>query len=251
MKPPGPRWRGSLFPLRYWNQVPPLAVQAALRAVFPQWGLPDRIRVDNGPPWGSSSDLPPALALWWIGLGIGVIWNRPYHAQANGFVERFHGLLDAWGEPAACADHQAWATQVAWVVATQRERYPAIAGRSRLAAFPALQVPRRAYTPAQEPAEWDLGRVYAHLAAERWPRWVNQSGQITLYRRVYSVGRAWAGRQVWVRFAPQDATWVIDSEDGRALARHPAGELTAERIRALAVSHVRASERRPLVRTTS
>lgn len=97
-------------------------MQAACRALFAAWGLPQRIRVDRGQPWGSWHDLPPALALWWIGLGIEVHWTRPRRPQQNGQVERVHGLLDAWGEPATCPDGVTWAARVAWVVQTQRER---------------------------------------------------------------------------------------------------------------------------------
>jgi hypothetical protein len=40
------------------------------RQVFVRWGLPDRVRVDNGYPWGTPRDLPSELALWLIGLGV-------------------------------------------------------------------------------------------------------------------------------------------------------------------------------------
>ena len=79
-------------------------MQAALRGIFVQWGLPAQLRVDNGAPWGSWNDLPPDLALWLIGLGVGMIWNRPRHCQANGHVERAHGVLQQWSEPARCPD---------------------------------------------------------------------------------------------------------------------------------------------------
>jgi hypothetical protein len=43
-----------------------------LRRAFADWGRPERFRVDNGVPWGSWGDLPTDLALWLIGLGVGV-----------------------------------------------------------------------------------------------------------------------------------------------------------------------------------
>ncbi len=45
-----------------WGHVLPTAVQQQLRTAFTRWGLPCQLRVDNGKPWGSWSDLPPALA---------------------------------------------------------------------------------------------------------------------------------------------------------------------------------------------
>src|SRR5438067_2492495 len=115
-----------------------------MRQTFERCGLPQRVRVDNGWPWGSLRDLPPVLALWLWGLGCDLIWNRPAHPQENGVIERFHGLLDQWGEPERCANWQAWGPQLAWVVSMQREHYPAIQGKSRKAAHPELeQNPRR------------------------------------------------------------------------------------------------------------
>ena len=213
----------------------PGAVQACLRAVFARWGLPARIRVDRGAPWGSWSDLPPALALWWLGLGIAVAWNRPRRPQQNGHVERFHGLLDAWGEPAACPDLAAWAAKVAWVVALQRERYPAVAGASRAAACPALAAGGRAYDPAAEEAGWDLARVRAFLGQGVWARRVDKVGRISLYDHPYGVGRRYAGPEVWVRFDAQAGEWVVRDATDRELARHAAAELTTERIVGLRV----------------
>ena len=45
---------GAIPPLWHWNQVPVTQAQAALRGLFELWGLPERVRVDNGWPWGSS-----------------------------------------------------------------------------------------------------------------------------------------------------------------------------------------------------
>src|SRR5215211_797035 len=104
MRPVAPSWRLRFSPLRYWAQVDRRAVQRALRGVFAGWGLPATLRVDNGAPWGGS-DLPPDLALWLEGLGIHVHHNHPRHCTENGRVERDHGVLAAWVEPATCPDH--------------------------------------------------------------------------------------------------------------------------------------------------
>ena len=52
----------TVFPHYQWGHVLPTAVQQQLRTAFTRWGLPCQLRVDNGKPWGSWSDLPPALA---------------------------------------------------------------------------------------------------------------------------------------------------------------------------------------------
>jgi transposase InsO family protein len=69
-------------------------VQKTFEAVFREFGLPDAIRTDNGPPFSS---LAPAglsrLAAWWIRLGIRperIMSGRP---DQNGRHERMHLTL--------------------------------------------------------------------------------------------------------------------------------------------------------------
>lgn len=206
------------------------AVQEALRVVFEANGLPESARVDNGPPWGTWSDLPPPLALWWIGLGITPIWNRRRCPQQNGRVERCQGLIATWGEPAQCANEEAWKEKVAWVVLTQRARYPGPEGRSRLEAYPALAQKRREYGAAWEREVFDLGRVKRHLAGYRVRRRVSKVGRISLYDREYRVGKRHRGEEVWVHLDAESGEWVVQQKDGLELIRHPAEEITAERL---------------------
>jgi hypothetical protein len=210
-----------------------------MRRIFVQWGLPDRIRVDNGAPWSTWSDLPPALALWWIGLGIYPLWNHPHTPKENAFVERSNGLVATWAEPGSCAGMTVWEEKLEWVSQTQRERYPSIQGKSRMEAFPELLTPRRAYSPATEEQHWDVHRVHEYLAQGRWPRYVSKIGQITFYGKAYRVGRAYVKQQVWLRFDPVTAEWVVQEDDGTEIIRHQAEQVTKERICALDVAQAR------------
>jgi hypothetical protein len=214
-------------------------VQQVLQLAFETWGLPQRIRVDHGTPWGNWSDLPPALSLWWQGLGITPVWNPPASPQHNAKVERCNGLLASWGEPEQNADFAAWEERVAWVARTQRESYPAIQGQSRLAAYPALAGNPRVYRRRAEAEQFDVGRVRAYLGPGRWPRLVSKSGQIALYGKAYGVGKAWKGEQVWVRLDAAMNEWVVQGADGEEVIRHAAEQLRAERIRQLDVAHPR------------
>lgn len=69
-------------------------VRTALVDSFRRYGLPDRITMDNGSPWGSDQvhELTP-LTVWLIRLGIRVSHSRPYHPQTQGKDERFHRTL--------------------------------------------------------------------------------------------------------------------------------------------------------------
>lgn len=70
-------------------------VQKALIDSFRRYGLPNRMTMDNGSPWGNNqfNDLTP-LTVWLIRLEIGVSHSRPYHPQTQGKDERFHRTLN-------------------------------------------------------------------------------------------------------------------------------------------------------------
>ncbi len=70
-------------------------VQKTLTTTFRRYGLPNRLVVDNGSPWGSDAEHPyTPLTVWLIRLGIGVSHSRPYHPQTLGKEERFHRTLE-------------------------------------------------------------------------------------------------------------------------------------------------------------
>jgi transposase InsO family protein len=217
--------------------VKPAAVQAKLRQIFAEHGLPQRIRVDNGAPWGSpQSDLPPALALWLIGLGVAVIWNRPRRSQENGVVERTHGVLAPWVEPECCPDAVRLQTHIDWAVQIQRERYPALDGQTRAAVYPELLKVARPYDPVTEQDTWDLDLVRAFLAQGLWRRKVSNAGYISFYNWQLSVGRPYAGQAVNVQFDAVQHQWVVSDDRGDEIKRFDAPEISQVRIRALNVT---------------
>jgi transposase InsO family protein len=71
-------------------------VQSALTGVFRRHGLPVRMLMDNGSPWGDAADNPCTIfTVWLLRLGVGVSHGRPYHPQTQGKEERFHRTLKA------------------------------------------------------------------------------------------------------------------------------------------------------------
>lgn len=63
---------------------------------FAEYGLPDRIRSDNGPPFGGPGlGRLSTLAAWWIRLGIVPERITPGHPEQNGSHEQFHAVLKA------------------------------------------------------------------------------------------------------------------------------------------------------------
>ena len=69
-------------------------VRERLVATFRYHGLPERMNVDNGSPWGNGpADRYTPLVVWLLRLGVRVSHSRPYHPQTNGKDERFHRTL--------------------------------------------------------------------------------------------------------------------------------------------------------------
>lgn len=70
-------------------------VKARLTDVFRCYGMPERMTMDNGAPWGGEADYPyTILTAWLIRLGVRVSHSRPYHPQTQGKDERFHRTLN-------------------------------------------------------------------------------------------------------------------------------------------------------------
>lgn len=69
-------------------------VKAVFRRLFREFGLPDRIRTDNGAPFASVGLARlSALSVWWIRLGIMPELIEPGNPQQNGRHERMHRTM--------------------------------------------------------------------------------------------------------------------------------------------------------------
>jgi hypothetical protein len=221
-----------------------------LRRSFRRWGLPERLRVDNGAPWGSRGDLPTDLVCWLAGMGVAVGANPPRCPQANGVVERGQGVGKQWCEPWTCGSDVELSRRLEAMDRVQREVYPARCGQSRLAAYPGLKHSGRPYDPRREGATWDLQKVWDLVGTHRVPRQVDRGGKLSVYNRPYSVRPVWAGRTVWVGFDPVEGQWTFQDAQGHEIRRQVAKELSRESVRGMEVTHRRkgAHAARPTVR---
>jgi hypothetical protein len=210
-----------------------------LRHSFQRWGRPQRLRVDNGPPWGSRGDLPTDLVCWLAGLGVEVTANPPRKPEDNGVVERSQGVGKQWCEPWTCRSSVELQERLEVMDRVRRERYPSIGGRSRLEAYPGLKHSGRPYDPVQEEASWDLGKVWELVGKHRVPRRVEGRGQVSVYNRPYSVGVAWARQIIWVGFDPLEGAWTFQDERGHEIRRKVARELSLESVRKMEVTNRR------------
>jgi len=71
-------------------------VQAIFTAAFREYGLPQTIRTDNGPPFASRAVAGICrLSIYWMKLGIQPERIKPAHPEQNGRHERMHRTLKA------------------------------------------------------------------------------------------------------------------------------------------------------------
>ena len=72
------------------------ATRGRFARAFAEYGLPDRIRSDNGPPFaGTGLTGLSRLAVWWMRLGIVPERIAVGHPEQNGSHEQFHAVLKA------------------------------------------------------------------------------------------------------------------------------------------------------------
>ena len=72
------------------------ATRKRFERAFGEYGLPDRIRSDNGGPFASPGlGGLSQLSVWWLRLGIGLERIAPGHPEQNGSHEQFHSVLKA------------------------------------------------------------------------------------------------------------------------------------------------------------
>ena len=219
--------------MKRWNTLDPLQVKASIQEAFECWGLPESIRVDNGTPWGTTSAVPSAMALWWAGLGITVRYGRRARSTDNAVIERCNGVLAQWVEPERQPNLEAFQQQLEWAGWTQRERYRSPHHLTRAQAYPDLYDNLRTYRRQQEAQRWDAAQAAVFLSGYSFQRKVEKNGRINLMSNVYSVGRAFARQTVTVYLHIPTNEWVVHDDYGREIRRFASKELNYEQIRAL------------------
>jgi hypothetical protein len=230
MSTAGPSYRRPFSPLASWQQVHPRESQAFLRQAFTRWGRPQRLRVDNGTPWGATDGLPTGLELWLAGLAVGMDHNPACRPQDNGVVERSQGTGKNWAEPGQCDSVAQLQHGLDEADARQRDRYPYAGQASRSVVLPELAHSGRSYSAAWERRHWQWALAEELLAGVVVARQVDKAGCVSLYSRNRYVGKSWAGQRVWVRYDPEGHRWMFSDAGNRLLAYREAPELSQERI---------------------
>lgn len=202
-------------------------VQADCRIAFSEWGLPDAIQTDHASIFvdDDPAPFPTRLCLWWVGLGIEPRLIR-HSPRENGSVERAHRTLcerTLSGNVFQDEAHLQAQMDADWDEMNCQcpSRARGCHGCPPLDAHPELRWPRRLYDPTYELELFDLQRINAYLKPLTWTRKVNSHGRLSLGNQRYGLGRAWAGKSVSIRFAPDQRTFIFTD-----LAAQPCEPLT-------------------------
>lgn len=216
-----------------------VAVQAALRDAFSQWGLCDRLQTDRDKRFVSSTHdhpFPTRLVLWLAGLGIH--HDIAPSAQANGCAERFHRTWHARvveGRTVAdLADLQRVSDEeLDWMNHKLPSRGRNCDGQPPLLAYPEAAQPRRPYTRQTERESFELPRVYEYLSAQWWWRRVTTVGQISLGGQRYGIGAAYGEQDVKLTFDPAHARFIVENAQGQLIKQLAPKQLSVAAITGL------------------
>ncbi|MBR7621867.1 IS481 family transposase [Phenylobacterium sp. 20VBR1] len=177
-------------------------VQGHLTEAFERYGLPWRMNMDNGSPWGNGPGEPfTPLGVWLIEQDIGIGHSRPYHPQTQGKDERFHRTLKAEamaGPPFADLDHAARSLD-RWRGVYNTERpHEALGLRPPIDRYTTSP---RSYRSAVEPFEY---------GPDDQPRRVPPNdSRISFKGRTWRIPKAFGGKIVAIRPTPTDGLYDV------------------------------------------
>ncbi len=193
-------------------------VRGHLINILRAYGMPDRISMDNGSPWGYAWGSPyTPLTVWLLRLGVGVSHSRPYHPQTQGKDERFHRTMQAevlykreFGDIEQCQGaFDEW-----------REEYNLHRPHEALG----MQVPAARYRPSEraypeklEPIEYPAEGREGVVAIRK----VQYGGVIHYKGREWQVSKAFHSYRVALKQSEEGGEGVLDIY----FCRHPIGQI--------------------------
>jgi transposase InsO family protein len=176
-------------------------VKAHLIDAFRRFGLPKRMNMDNGNPWGNPTGARyTKLTVWLIRLGVGISHSRPLHPQTNGKDERFHRTLKAE------LLSNRWFSTMAEVQAAF-DRWREVYNHERPHEALGLDVPASRYRASVRCYPEILPPIDYHAADV--VRSVGPNGRVSFKGSHYFVGEAFAGQKVALRLTDRDGVWGV------------------------------------------
>ena len=204
-------------------------VQAVLTRVFREYGLPTRIRSDNGVPFAGATALArlSRLSVWWIRLGIEPERIQPGCPAQNGRHERMHRTLKRRTTRPPAGNQAAQQRRfTAWRREYNEERphaalnavTPAMVYVPSLRGFPAT------LAPITYPGHFERRRVASNGCMKWRNRWVSVS-DVLVHE---DIGLEELADGIWaVHFGPV-RLGTLDEQSGRIRSGRDADALVAD-----------------------
>jgi len=209
--------KAEVHPFDTVVKIPLVAAIQTVNKCFERWGLPQQIKIDNGFPFVNPKylDMPTKAKLWWIGLGINVIQNRPRCPQENGVVECLQGILNCWSNPKGYDSIETFQERLDEESDFQRNHYqmPNKHNYTRIELYPELATNKRKYAPEQ----FNMDHIYQFLSKQVWTRKVSKFGELSFFGKTHYVGAKYAKDSVTVTFDPKEKQWMICNLNGMLL----------------------------------
>jgi putative transposase len=217
------------------------ATRGRFAQAFAEYGLPDRIRSDNGPPFAATGLTGLSrLAVWWIRLGIVPERIAVGHPEQNGSHEQFHAVLKAETARPPAATRAAQQRRFDRFRTEYNEERPHEALDDRVPAM--LYHP----SPRQLPARLPSLDYAGHLEVRR----VYDNGCLWWRSRIVFVSEALAGEHLGFEEVDEGlwtvwfASVAVARFDERQHCLHPMAPFTEGRSAASAVEPLGRLDRR-------
>lgn len=197
-----------------------MLIQRWLIYIFKIRGVPKCIKVDNGRPFGDPklTSISP-LALWLIGMGIKVVWNRPATPQDNAKVERAQGVMGKWTDFQNCKDTFDLQVKLWKEADFYNYHFPIKRHRNkkRIEIFPQLEHTGKNWNPN----DFKLNRVLLFIAKGQWERKVSKNGQVSIFGKRFSIGSSYKHQIVSFKLKPNKNVWCVFDAKGQIIQEKP------------------------------
>ena len=207
----------DFFPSRIVEGINRSEACQSVNACMLAWGMPKRIKIDNGYPFANADnrDIPTKSELWWLGLGIEVRLNDPGVPQQNGIVEGLQDTTFRW------VDSQRFETQTHYQQALneagriQREVYRIRRHKdlTRKQLYPQLWENNRNFNPKL----FSMQAIYDNLALRVWKREVIKGGTVKFWKKSIYLGKKFYRWKIYITCDPIEKIWMLRTKDGRLM----------------------------------